>query len=389
MTTRTAASVPETGGAPTRVLYCVDSLIRGGTELQLLGLIERLPRDRVRPYLLTIRPTDAALRPSDCQILEWDVPKLASPSGVRSLVRLVRLLRAENIDVVHCFFQDSLIFCGLAAWIARVPVRIASFRDMGFWRTPRQDTVLRRVYPLMTHYLCNAEAVAREFQDAFGLDPSKFRVIPNGMEFPPAPERADGPVTDVVLVGNLTRRVKRADLFLQAAALVGRIHPEIQWHLVGDGELRGELERMAEDLGISERVVFAGRIDDVASYLRQAQIGVICSDSEGLSNAVLEYMAAGLASVVTDVGGNPELVDDGRTGTLVPTGDPAALADAILALVETPARVGATGRAAAVAVRDRSDWSSCLGDHLAVYGCDVAPSRARTEVDASTIEVHR
>ncbi len=117
---------------PVKILYCIDNLLRGGTELQLIGLIERLNPEEYAPYLLTIRASDPALTPKNCTHLAWNVSSLFSISGALALIKLIWFLRTEKISIVQTFFQDSTLFGGLAAFIARVPVRLACFRDLGF-----------------------------------------------------------------------------------------------------------------------------------------------------------------------------------------------------------------------------------------------------------------
>lgn len=353
-----------TSARPNKILFCIDSLTRGGTELQLTGLIERLDRSRWEPHLLTIRPSPPELHPDDCGRLAWNVPRLLSPRGAGAALGLARRLRREDFAVVQTFFQDSTLLAGPAARLAGVPVRLASFRDLGFWVTPGQARVLRRVYGGMTGFLANAQVVRDHFAGLFDLAPERFTVTPNGIDSEALPfvEQA-GPTLDIGLVGNLTRRVKRTDLFLAAAARLAQRHPDVRWHVIGDGDLRTEAEAFVARAGIAGRVVFTGRIADVAGYLERLQVGVICSDSEGLSNAVLEYQFKGCAVVATDTGGNPELVQHGETGLLVPTDDAGNLADALERLIDDVPlrrRLAAEARRRAAA---RYNWESCLAAH--------------------------
>lgn len=351
-----------------RILYAIDSLVRGGTELQLAGLIDRLDRRCCAPNLLTIRPSDPALSPANCPHLAWQVPRLLAPGGVHAVGELVRYLRRERIDVVQTFFQDSTVIAGLAARMAGVPVRLASFRDLGFWRTRAQEVLLHRIYPLMTGYLCNAEIVRDHVIRRDAIDPLKILVVRNGVDVESMPWAAPrDPVRRIGIVGNLTRRVKRTDLFLEAAARVMKILPEITYHVIGDGHLRGEFEDLARSLGIAESVVFTGRLDDVPGYLETLDVGVICSDSEGLSNALLEYMLKGVATVATAVGGNPELVVHDETGLLVPPGNAEALAAAMVRLAGASELRKFLSRNARRRIEQTFSWERCVADHTQVY----------------------
>jgi len=112
----------------------------------------------------------------------------------------------------------------------------------------------------------------------------------------------------VGVVANMNRPVKRVDLFSESCRPGGQGDRRCEVLDSGDGHLRNELELLSAQLGLESRVIFWGRRDDVQDILKDIAIGVICSDSEGLSNSIMEYMAAGLPVVATDVGGNPELV---------------------------------------------------------------------------------
>lgn len=353
---------------PVKVLYCIDNLLRGGTELQLIGLIERLDPKQYQPYLLTIRPSDAALTPANCQHLAWNVPRLISLSGMVALWKLIRFLRKEKIDIVQTFFQDSTLFAGLAAFIARTPARIACFRDLGFWYTKKQAALLKVIYRSMTGFIANADIVRDHFIETFSLPRDKIQVLRNGIEVSALPYVDHSPTTGHIgIVGNMTRMVKRTDLFIKAAALVNKDHPALTWHIIGDGHMRAELENLAKELEVFDRIVFAGRVTDVAGYLEKLDIGIICSDSEGLSNALLEYMFKGVAAVATNVGGNPELIEHEQTGLLVAPDNAEELAAAINRLVENnDFKMQLTKAARAKAERDYS-WEKCLAAHDALY----------------------
>lgn len=353
---------------PVKILFCIDKLLRGGTELQLAGLIEHLDPAQYQVYLLTIKPSPPELTPGNCTHLAWNVPKLFSPSGIAALIRLVRFLRAEKIDIVQTFFQDSTLFAGIAAFIARIRVRIACFRDLGFWLTPKQKFALGYIYKTMSGFICNADIVRGHFSNVFNLSPEKMQVIRNGVDVASlAYVEHPGPCQHIGIVGNMTRPVKRTDLFIKAAGIVNRVHPNITWHILGDGHLRPELEQLAKDNDVFNRIIFAGRIDNIPEYLEKLEIGVICSDSEGLSNALIEYMFKGVASVATDVGGNPELIKHEETGLLVPPDKAPALAEAITRLIEQIPLRQQLARKARVKIANEYSWDHCIKMHTWFY----------------------
>lgn len=315
-----------------KIIFCIDKLLRGGTELQLTGLIEHLDTAIYKIYLLTIQPTDLALIPDECIHLEWRIPKLFSINGIRAILKLARFIKAEKIDIVQTFFQDSTVVGGLAGWLASARLRIASFRDLAFWATPMQWLSMRLVYRVMTHFITNSHLVKNHFVQKFSIAEKKITVIPNGINIAAFSfhEPLSNPEIRIGIVGNMSRKVKRTDLFIDAAAKVVEVIPQSTFHVIGDGELRGELQHQAASLGISTKVIFTGRIIDISHYLETIDIGVICSDSEGLSNAIIEYMLKGCCVVATNVGGNPELIEHETTGILIPPGNAGLLAEALV-----------------------------------------------------------
>jgi len=355
---------------PIAILYCIDSLPpSGGTEGQLAGLIERLDRDRFKPHLCTLRP-EIPLRdlPDDCSHLSLSVPKLLAPGAVQASRRLARYLQEHRIQIVQTFFQDATVFGIWSARLAGVPVRLISFRDLGFWRTSKMQWLMRQTYPLATTFVVNSTAVRDHFTLVDGLAPERFHVINNGLDieripYHPVPSQPPR----VVLVGNLNRPVKRADLFIEAAAIAHPHCPEARWQLVGEGPLQAALEHQAQDLGVAGNVDFLGRSDDIAACLRGAAVGVNCSDSEGFSNAVLEYMLAGCAVVATDVGGNSELIIDGAEGLLVPVGDAEALAGAVVRVLQDPEAARNLKDAARLRVENGFAWDRSVERSQAFY----------------------
>ena len=138
------------------------------------------------------------------------------------------------------------------------------------------------------------------------------------------------------MLANLNRSVKRVQDFIAAAALVHRCHPETTFLVVGGGHLQPDLERQAADLGIGESTTFTGMVPNPLDYVARMTVGVITSESEGFSNAIIEYMACGLPVVATRVGGNVEMVIEGTNGFLYDFGKVDDLAAAILRLLDDP-----------------------------------------------------
>jgi glycosyltransferase involved in cell wall biosynthesis len=274
------------------------------------------------------------------------------------LFRLAMFLRRRGFQIVHTHDLYSNMMGIPAAVIARVPVIISSRRDLAHldWYQTGRRVWLRRLQNLSTAVLTNADAIREALLTEDHFAPQKVRVIHNGVDIERfgrgsrdrnwlMPGGAQGKW--IALVGNMHSDVKGHPWLIAAAAVIAREFPQTRFVLVGDGEQRKDFERQVADLGLGEHVLFLGRRDDVPRILSCCDIGVLPSKAEGLPNAVLEYLAAGLPTVASRVGGNAEIVQDGKTGLLVPPQDSSALAEALLRLMRNPdlaAILGKNGR---------------------------------------------
>jgi glycosyltransferase involved in cell wall biosynthesis len=327
-----------------RIFLLGDSLKIGGTEGQFAEIACGLNRSRWDIDVSCLRaegPLKSRLEAAGVRAWSCGPSSLKSPRAVLAIVRLAHYLRARRVRLLHSFDFYSNALGVLAARLARVPVVVASQRDLGDLRRPFQRHVHRLVLKLADRVLVNSRAVADRLGRDGGLSPDRIVVIPNGVDvarFHPGADRrrdAGGRVT-VGTLGNLRSEKGVVDI-VHAAVLVRAQCPNVRFAIVGDGPLRADLERMIRTYGLEQWIELRGGTTDPARALRDLDIFVLASYSEGCSNALLEAMATRLAVVATNVGGNPWLVDDERTGFLVPPADPAGLAKAIVRLVEAPA----------------------------------------------------
>jgi len=155
------------------------------------------------------------------------------------------------------------------------------------------------------------------------------------------------------MIANFNFEIKGHRYFMEAAKSVLEKVPDVEFLLIGDGPLRSKYEEMARSLGVEKKVCFLGRRNDIPSILSVLSVSVLSSISEGLSNVVLESMAAGRPVVATRVGGNPELVINGTTGYLVPPADSEALTEAVVALLKNPAKARSMGVAGKKLVEEK------------------------------------
>ncbi len=362
-----------------RILYCIEAMVHGGTEKQLAALIRTLDRDRVEPALCVLKPSTMDLQDLDCDVLELGFRTFKSPAAVGCLRRLRRFILDHQVDVVQTFFQDPTLLGWLASVRTPVRARIASFRDMGFWRTPAKVAQLRLAYPNFDGFIANSPAVAQRIHELDRIPLEKIEVIPNGVATNGAALHSRNGVPVVGIVANLDRPVKRVDLFLEASRLIRNAVGRVEFVVIGEGHLRPELTAQAARLGIADSVRFLGRVEGVAEQIQRFDVGVICSDSEGLSNAILEYMAAGVPTVARAVGGNAEAVIDGDTGQLVRDDTPESLSGAIIDLLQDEPRRSQMGTRARDVVEQGFSMAACTRRHEDYYERLLAGSERRRE----------
>ena len=338
-----------------RVAFFIDAIRAGaGTENQVLDLLRRLDPLRFETYLFTLRepvPESVARSiPSRCECL--GLGRLLSLGALKTFWKLVRTLRRERIDIAMLYFADSQLFVPPAAFLSRRTVCVVNRRDMGYWYTPGLLRALRWVNKFVDYFLVNADAVKDMVARNEKFPRERIKVIHNSLAIKPSealhrhdlglPE--DAPI--VVLVANL-RPIKRVDRFIHMAALVATERSDARFLILGSGDLHGDLIQRAARLGIADRITFAGSVENVGAYLRLCDVGVMTSESEGLSNTLIEYSYHCLPAVAFDTGGNAEVIADGVTGFLVPEGDLSSMASRVLQLLNEPAlrkELGESGR---------------------------------------------
>ena len=344
----------------------------GGTERQMIELVRRLDPAQFRVHVACFDRRGAwleRLRGHAASIVEFPIRGFARPQAAAQLVAFARWCRRQQIAVVQtCDLYANILGLPGAA-LARVPVRIGSRRELNPDKTPGQIRLQRQAYRCATRVVANSAAAARALQDE-GLATGSIAVIPNGVDLDAIPVRErrpgpSGPAT-LITVANL-RREKNHEAILDAMALLAGRLPDLHLLVVGDGPRRGELEALAAARGLGGRVTFLGHRDDVPALLGRADVFVLPSRSEAFPNGAIEGMAAGLPVVAGAVGGLLDLIDDGRTGLLVPPEDSRALADAIERVVSTPALAESLGRAGRAEVAQRYAFDRMVGAFQALY----------------------
>lgn len=349
-----------------RVVLCVNSVAMGGVEEHVrqlaTGLVERQALvTAVIPSEAIVDPLAHAVEAAGVTLERLNLSRdMRSPSGLRRLVRMVRLLRKLRPDLLHLHLVgfDGGRWVLLAAALAGVPnvlctIHIAPGERQGL--RVRLDRAL--LGPIVNGYVAVSQASRRLLVQNLGLPAHKVLAIPNAVELrrfaalPPEPARrrmrdAFGIPSDAPVIGSLARLNPQKGLtyLISAMPTILAAHPDTHVLLVGDGPLHDDLLAQARALGVDHRIHFAGYRANTAEFLRAMDLFVLPSLYEGMPLSILEAMGAALPIVATAVDGTPEAVAHGETGLLIPPKDPRALAEAVISLLGNRQRAASMGR---------------------------------------------
>ena len=353
------------------ILYIINELAHGGTEKQLVQLIRRLDRSQFQPHIAILYSTSAFLKELDIPSIQVDFNSFKDRELFRKILRLRRFARKHDIQIVQTFFQDPHLIGAILKCC--LPLRlVGSFRDLGFWQTFMGRAKIRLCDFLYDGYIANSEAVRRYSSAAFGIKLGKIECIYNGFPYDEcaaltrhASREADSKV--VGIVANLNRKVKRVEDFVAMASVVKNKIPDSKFVIIGDGHLKEELVSMSGRLGLRESISFLGTVPNPVEYIPNFRVGVITSESEGFSNAIIEYMACGVPVVATNVGGNSEMIISGENGYLVPVGRPALMAEKVIFLLENPSHAQSIGLANREKVLRNYTVKQMIADYQTYY----------------------
>jgi len=340
-------------------------------------LVRRLDRDRFDVRVACFHREGAWLPRVEerVPVAAFPIHGFARAATVTQAATFARWCRRNGIQIVQSCDLYANIFALPAAALAGVPVRLGSRRELNPDKTPTQIALQRHAYRCAHAVVANSCAAKTQLERE-GVPQSRIRVIPNGVTAERfSPVTGVRPVRTIVTVANL-RPEKAHEILFEAAARLASSHPELSFVIAGDGPRASELRALADRLGIGRRVEFLGHVEDVPALLRRADAFVLPSRSEAFPNAAIEAMAAGLPVIASATGGLLDLIDHGRTGLLVPPGDPAALAGAIASLVADPARAARLGTAAREDAAERYSFGRMVRSfedlYLTQLGIDTA-----------------
>ena len=358
-----------------RVLFLIDHLENphAGTEGQLHLLVSGLMGRGIECHLLVLKKS--AYLESGQFPCPWSVlgqTRLSALASWRAMHRFGKEMAQRGFRIAHTFFNDSSVLAPPTFALAGIKT-VISRRDMGYWYDRRYRSLLRLTGRWVAACSVNSVAVRDVTIAAEHIPSDRIHVIYNGLP-PVADLQPDLPILSDLrargrilagVVANI-RPIKRIEDFLDALGALRYEVPMLDAVIIGGGDPNA-LSARAQALGVGDRVHFLGQRNDVSACLRQMDIGVLCSESEGFSNAVIEYMQAGLPTVCTRTGGNPAAITHGHTGFLYGVADVPALAEHLACLARDPALQSTLGRAAQADADQRFSVESMVSAHCALY----------------------
>lgn len=366
-----------------RILFLITDLNVGGTEKVVFETVTRIDRNKFQPIVIGLKKRGTyaeRIRQAGIPVETIDLhrnPLLFPLALFQTLFRLVRRVKRERIALIHAFLFQANVIAKIVGMICSVPV-IAShrgFEKKGSWRYVLERLTNRGARLI----LVNSDALRREVASQLSLPQERIRTVYNGVEVP-----EDPPADHLLMVAEFSLR--KTDIIVST---VGRLHPvkgfphlikaaamtrdagpagrRIVFLIAGDGPDRDELTALAIEQGVAERIIFCGWRDDTARIISASDIFVLTSLAEGFPNVVLEAMACARPVIATNVGGIPEIIENGADGILVPPADPKALADRIAALAADPALRRQLGENARAKVTTKFPMDRMVNGHAALY----------------------
>ncbi len=335
-----------------RILHLVLASFRGGAEEHTLALLRALPSHGYRPYLALPTQLLQEIKPdlvhSEVETIGLQASTVYWP---RLVTELARILKKEQIDLVHCHSVFGTLCSIPASFLSESPAIVETNHGREFWREGKRLKgsfwLDRQSSRFVDKYIAVSHATAQFLSATKGIPSNKIVVIHNGRDLtslaPPSfadrvSARAELSLESahaMLLLGRLSIEKGHA-LLLEALNILRSRQPRLMAMFAGVGPLEDPLKALSNRLGLAARVRFLGYRSDLSRLLAASDLVVLPSISEGLPLAAVEALASARPLIATRVGGIPEIVIDGQTGLLVPPNDPAALAQAIDRVLGNP-----------------------------------------------------
>lgn len=367
------------------VLQLVGSFHQGGSERQAVQLVRLLHEEKTHRIFIAALTSEGVLkkeveRLGFTNIPEFPLSSFYNLTFFKQLRNCARFIRENKIEIVqtHDFYTN--VFGMAAARLAGVPLKIAAKRETSGMRSGTQERIEKQLFNVSDFIVANSAAV-KNYLIEKGIAAEKIKIIYNGLDLkrltPQETNRVticeslnlptDEKIRFITLVANLRHSVKNQPMLLRAARLVIEKFPDAHFIFAGEGELKSELESLARELKINENTHFIGLCRCVPELLAVSFAGVLTSFAEGFSNSILEYMAANLPVVATNVGGASEAMIENETGFVIESDNHEQLAKRLIELLENPKRAEAMGFTGRKIIEEKFSCAAQLEKTLELY----------------------
>ena len=322
----------------TRIVHVALGTSVGGMEKLLVEFARFTDRKRFDLAFVSLEARGKIA--AEIENLHWPVHAFDKTAGVKPglVLRLARRLRDLRPDVVHTHNTGGFLYGVTAAKLARV-TRIIHTRHGQRFAASSRETWMFRILSRLAYRVVSVSEDVRQLTISEGIRADRTCLIRNGVDLLRFPYVGPNVLGPAVLVARLSPEKDVATLIhavKHASQLLGPQQAALSLEIVGDGPTRPQLESLSRSLGLGDTIRFLGERSDIPLLLANASMFVLPSLTEGISLTLLEAMARGLPVVATRVGGNPEVVLDGKTGFLVPAQNPEALAAAMVNIYQHP-----------------------------------------------------
>jgi L-malate glycosyltransferase len=314
-----------------KIAYIIDTINSptGGTEKQLLILLNELDKSKFKPYLICLRNSEWLKNNKfafDIHIL--NVHSLISYGFFKGIRQFRNINQQENFNIIQTFFADGNIFGTIAARFVGCKKVISSRRNIGYWHNRIHIVILRFFNKWTEHYLCNSEAAQKKTVELEKVNLAQTHVIYNGLdldefvsindEIRKSQRKTWSVKNDEIVIGAIAnlRPVKNHTLLIESASVLIKEFRNLKFIIVGEGNQRKELQNKIDKRNLNEVFFLVGKSFNVLSCLSAFDIAVLTSLSESFSNSLIEYMAAKLPIVSSNAGGNSEAIEHNKSGIL-------------------------------------------------------------------------
>ncbi|UCC94463.1 MAG: glycosyltransferase family 4 protein [Candidatus Omnitrophota bacterium] len=370
-----------------RILYVIENIFFGGGERAFSQIINGLDKKKYQIYVACLPGGvfEEEIKGS-AKILPFD---LRNRFNLVNIYRLAKIMKEHHIQLVHSqagrggfFVRVAARKAGIAGVVSTVAMPVEGF-DVGLLRRGIYIGLDRFSEKFVDKFIVVSEALRRTLNQKHKISPEKIVKIHNGVELneykpdlnlAPAFRKELDIDNNAILIGTIGRLTWQKGLpyFIQAAKKVLDTQSNVRFLVVGEGEKKKELEGLVKDLAIENRVIFTGFRKDVKSALGALDVFVLPSIREGQPLILLEAMAMGKPIVATDIEGVNEILEDGKTGALIPSANSSALAEAIVGMLQESKKTEEMGKLARSTVMDKFNIQDKVKEHQRLYEAIIA-----------------